>query len=127
MAAANRIMVLTSTTGTADVVLPSTGVRDSVNGDCLAPAEVLGELGNRSASYVITSGGSFCYGTGLVSANGLLLTRDALEFSWNGSTYAQSKLSLAGTSTVLITPTESDFSSSSAGLSLAVARGAILT
>ena len=125
MAFAERIRCTTSTTGTGALTLPSTGVRDATNGDCLAPAEVLSELGNRIVTYFITSGGNFAYGQGLISSNGLTLTRDARETSWNGTTYSQATLSLSGTSTVFIAPESSDLSASSAGASLPIARGAV--
>ena len=125
MAFAERIKVTTSTTGTGALTLGSTGVRDATNGDCLAPAEVLSEIGNRVVTYFITSGGSFAYGQGLISSNGLTLTRDARETSWNGTTYSQATLSLSGTSTVFIAPESSDLSASSAGVSLPIARGAV--
>lgn len=126
MAFAERIKVTTSTTGTGSLTLSSTGVRDAANGDCLAPAEVLSELGNRVVTYFITSGANFAYGQGLISSDGLTLTRDARETSWNGSAYAQSTLSLSGTSTVIVSPEASDFSASSIGLSTAIVRGAVL-
>lgn len=126
MAFAERIKVTTSTTGTGSITLASTGVRDATNGDCLAPAEVLGELGNRIVTYFLVSGNNFAYGQGLISTNGLTLTRDARETSWNGSTYSQATLSLTGTSTVMITPEAADFSASSIGVSRAIARGSIL-
>lgn len=123
MAIANRIKVTTATTGTGALTLSSTGVRDATNGDCLAPAEVLNELGNRFAPYFITSGGNFAYGNGLISANGLTLTRDPNEYSWNGTTYAVSALSLTGTSTVIITPRSTDLPTP--GVAYAMARGAV--
>ena len=124
MAFAERIKVTTSTTGTGALTLGSTGVRDSTNGDCLAPAES-GELANRIVTYFVTSGGNFAYGQGLISSNGLTLTRDARETSWNGTTYGQATLSLTGTSTVFLAPEASDFGASSTGLTLAHARGAV--
>ena len=125
MAFAERIKVTTSTTGTGALTLGSTGVRDATYGDCLAPAEVLSELANRITTYFITSGGNFAYGQGLISSNGLTLTRDARETSWNGTTYGQATLSLTGTSTVFLAPEASDFGASSTGLTLAHARGAV--
>ena len=125
MAFAERIKVATTTTGTGSLTLSSTGVRDATNGDCLAPAEVLSELANRETTYFITSGGNFAYGQGLISSNGLTLTRDPRETSWNGTTYSQATLSLTGTSTVFLAPESSDFSASNIGLTLPVARGAV--
>jgi hypothetical protein len=125
MAFANRIKVTTATTGTGALTLSATGVRDATNGDCLAPAEVLSELGNRSVSYTIQSGASFAQGTGMVSADGLTLARDPNEVSWNGTTYGVGLLTLSGTSTVMVTPKASDFSASSIGLSSAIVRGAV--
>jgi hypothetical protein len=125
MAFANRIKVTTSTTGTGSLTLSATGVRDATNGDALAPAEVLSEIGNRLASYFITSGGNFAYGQGPISADGMTLSRDPNEMSWNGTTYAAGLLSLTGTSTVIISPEASDLSASSIGLSSAIARGAV--
>lgn len=125
MALANRIKVATSTTGTGAITLGSSGVRDATNGDCLAPAEVLPELGNRLVTYFITSSANFAYGQGKLSVNGLILNRDPFEMSWNGSAYSQALLSLAGTSTVMITPEANDLSASSIGPTIAVARGAV--
>jgi len=121
MAFANRVKVTTSTTGTGNLTLSATGVRDSTNGDFLAPAEVLSEIGARLVPYVITSGANFAYGDGYLSADGLTLTRDASEMRWNGSAYAQSALSLTGTSTVLITALANDLTASGAGVSMALA------
>ena len=126
MAFAERIKVTTATTGTGALTLSSTGVRDATNGDCLAPAEVGSELANRITTYFITSGGNFAYGQGLISSNGLTLTRDPFEQSWNGATYQQSTLSLTGTSTVFVSPEAVDFSASTVGISRAIATGAIL-
>jgi hypothetical protein len=123
MALANRIRVTTSTTGTGSLTLSSTGVRDATNGDFLAPAEVGAELANRIVPYFITSGGNFAYGYGLISTNGLTLTRDVNEIRWNGSAYGQALLSLTGTSTVFISPEAADLSASSNGLATAVSRG----
>ena len=125
MAFAERVKVTTTTTGTGSLTLSATGVRDATNGDCLAPAEVLSEIGNRVVTYFITSGGNFAYGQGLISSNGLTLTRDPRETSWNGTTYSQATLSLSGTSTVFISPEAADFSASNIGLTLPVARGAV--
>jgi len=122
VAFAERIKVTTSTTGTGSLTLSSTGVRDSTNGDCLSPAES-GELANRIASYFITSGGNFAYGQGLISTDGLTLTRDPSEKSWNGTTYSHALLSLTGTSTVFISPEQADLAAGSFGLSLVNARG----
>ena len=126
MAFAERIKVTTSTTGTGALTLGSTGVRDATNGDCLAPAEVLSELANRVTTYFITSGGNFAYGQGLISSNGLTLTRDPNEQSWNGTTYSTALLSLTGTSTVFIAPEANDLSAGSVGSTLAIARGAVI-
>lgn len=126
MAFAERIKVTTATTGMGALTLASTGVRDSTNGDCLAPAESLSELANRVTTYFITSGGNFAYGQGLISSNGLTLSRDPNEQSWNGTTYATALLSLTGTSTVFVSPEAVDLSAGSAGLTIAIARGAIL-
>ena len=126
MAFAERIKVTTTTTGTGSLTMSATGVRDATNGDCLAPAEVLSELANRVTTYFITSGGNFAYGQGLISSNGLTLTRDARETSWNGTTYAAGLLSLTGTSTVFIAPEANDLSSGSIGSTLAIARGAVI-
>ena len=125
MAFAERIKVTTTTTGTGSLTMSATGVRDATNGDCLAPAEVLSEIGNRVVTYFITSGGNFAYGQGLISSNGLTLTRDARETSWNGTTYSQATLSLSGTSTVFISPEANDLSAGSVGITNAVARGAV--
>jgi len=125
MAFAERIKVTTTTTGTGSLTLSSTGVRDSTNGDCLSPAES-GKLANRIASYFITSGGNFAYGQGLISSDGLTLTRDARETSWNGSTLSVATLSLSGTSTVFIAPLPADLSAASVGTALAVSRGIVI-
>ena len=123
MALANRIRVTTATTGTGSLTLSSTGVRDATNGDFLAPAEVGTELANRLVPYFITSGANFAYGTGLISTNGLTLTRDAFEMRWNGTTYSQALLSLTGTSTVIISPEAVDLSASSISLANVLSRG----
>lgn len=123
MSLANRIKVTTSTTGTGSLTLSSTGVRDSTNGDFLAPAEVGTELANRLAPYFITSGGNFAYGMGLISTNGLTLTRDAFEMSWNGTTYQQALLSLTGTSTVIISPGAVDLDAATIGTDLVYRSG----
>lgn len=115
---ADRIKVTTSTTGTGALTLGSTGVRDATNGDCLAPAERLSALANRRAPYEIVNGNNFAGGMGVLSSDGLTLTRDARERSWNGSTWSVALLSLSGTSTVFITPHGCDFSSSSIGKTL---------
>jgi hypothetical protein len=123
MSLANRIKVTTSTTGTGSLTLSSTGVRDSTNGDFLAPAEVGAELANRMVPYFITSGGNFAYGMGLISTNGLTLTRDAFEMSWNGTTYQQALLSLTGTSTVIISPGAVDLDAATIGTDLVYRSG----
>lgn len=124
MAAANRIKVTTATTGTGSLTLSATGVRDSTNGDFLAPAEVLTELGGRRIPYFIRSGGSFAHGLGQISADGLTLTRDTDEMSWDGTTYSQALLSLSGTSTMIISPRAVDIHAGSIGVSIMIARGA---
>lgn len=123
---ADRIKVTTATTGTGALTLSATGVRDSTNGDCLAPAEVGTELANRIVGYFIISGASFAEGSGHISSNGLTLTRDPREMRWNGTTRSEALLSLTGTSTVLITPRTPDLGASSRGRSIALARGAVL-
>jgi hypothetical protein len=126
MALANRIQVTTSTTGTGALTLASTGVRSASNGDCLAPAEVSAELGNRAVPYFITSGNNFAYGMGTLDAAATTLTRDVNERSWNGTAYSLGKLSLAGTSIVTITARAIDLGSGSRGRTIALARN-ILT
>ena len=126
MAFAERIKVTTATTGTGALTLSATGVRDATNGDYLAPAEVGSELANRITTYFITSGANFAYGQGLISTNGLTLTRDPFEQSWNGTTYQQSTLSLTGTSTVFVSPEANDFSAASIGITRAVNSGAVV-
>jgi hypothetical protein len=123
MALANRIRVTTATTGTGALTLSATGVRDATNGDYLAPAEVGTELANRLVPYFITSGANFAYGVGLISTNGLTLTRDPFEMRWNGTTYSQALLSLTGTSTVIISPEAVDLSASSVALTNVLSRG----
>ena len=114
----------TVTTGTGAITLSATGVRDATNGDALAPAEVLTELGGRFVPYFITSGANFAFGQGSLSANGLTLTRDVAETRWNGTTYSRAVLSLTGTSTVLITPRADDIQAGTIGISTAVRMGA---
>jgi hypothetical protein len=123
---ADRIKVTTSTTGTGALTLSSTGVRDSTNGDCLAPAENLTSLANRLVSYVIISGANWAKGKGVLSSDGLTLTRDANEKNWNGSAYAAGLLSLSGTSTVFIDALCDDLSASSIGQTIAARMGAYL-
>lgn len=125
MAVFHRVKVLTSTTGTGALTLPSTGVRDATNGDCIAPAEILSTIANRVVSYWITSGGNYAYGNGLISSNGLTLTRDVYEKSWNGSAVSTALLSLTGTSTVFISPRAADMGAGRRGRSSALARGAV--
>ena len=124
---ADRIKVTTSTTGTGSLTLGSTGVRDSTNGDCLAPAENLADLAGRVVPYFITSGANFAEGMGVLSSDGLTLTRDANEKNWNGSAYAAGLLNLSGTSTVFISPRAVDLSAASVGLTTAMRCGALLT
>jgi hypothetical protein len=123
---ADRIKVTTATTGTGALTLGSTGVRDATNGDCLAPAENLTKLANRRVSYVITSGGNWARGKGTLSTDGLTLTRDTYEMSWNGSAYSQALLSLTGTSTVFIDALCDDLNAGSFGLNIAANYGAFL-
>jgi hypothetical protein len=126
MALFHRIKVTTATTGTGALTLGSTGVRDATNGDCLAPAEIASSIGNRIVTYWITSGANWAYGNGLVSTDGLTLTRDANERSWNGSAFAVGLLSLSGTSTVFVAPRAADMGAGRRGRDLAYARGAFL-
>lgn len=126
MALADRIKVTTATTGTGAVTLSSTGVRDATNGDCLAPAENLTDLAGRTVPYFITSAANWCEGNGLLSSDGLTLTRDVNERNWNGTTLAYGLLSLSGTSTVIITPRAVDLVTSSMGSTLAARMGAFL-
>lgn len=123
---AARIKVTTATTGTGSLTLGATGVRDSTNGDFLAPAENLAALANRIVTYFITSAGNWAKGKGALSADGLTLTRDQLEERWNGTNYAAGLLSLTGTSTVFISPDRNDLSAGSQGIDLAGRRGAML-
>lgn len=123
---ASRIKVTTATTGTGALTLSATGVRDSTNGDCLAPAENLTLLANRIVTYFITSGANWAVGKGLLSSDGLTLTRDAAECRWNGTAFAAGLLSLTGTSTVFISPDACDLSAGSVGLNRALALGAVL-
>lgn len=119
---ADRIKCTTSTTGTGALTLSSTGVRDSTNGDCLAPAERLDVLAGRRVSYEIVSGNNFAAGCGQLSSNGLTLTRDANERSWNGSTHSVALLSLSGTSTVFVTPHAAEVNLMNTGKALLAAR-----
>jgi hypothetical protein len=121
---ASRIKVTTATTGTGALTLSATGVRDSTNGDCLAPAESLAMLANRIITYYVTSGANWAVGKGALSSDGLTLTRDPNECRWNGTTFAAGLLSLTGTSTVFISPDASDLSAASNGATRAMAYGA---
>lgn len=123
---ADRIKVTTSTTGTGSLTLGSTGVRDSTNGDYLAPAENLTNLANRRVSYVITSGANWARGKGNISSDGLTLTRDTYEKSWNGSAYSTALLSLTGTSTIFIDALCDDLSASSIGQTIVARMGAYI-
>ena len=97
MTYANRIRVTTGTTGTGALTLSATGVRDAVNGDCLAPAEALSVLASATVPYFIVSAGNFAHGSSTLSANGLTLSRDPAEKSWNGTVWGAGLLSLTGT------------------------------
>lgn len=123
---ADRIKVTTATTGTGALTLSATGVRDATNGDCLAPAENLGDLAGRLIPYFITSGANWCEGNGKLSTDGLTLTRDLNERNWNGTTFAAGLLSLTGTSTVFISPRGADLTSAAIGSTIAVRMGAFL-
>ena len=126
MALFHRIKCTTATTGTGALTLSATGVRDATNGDSLAPAEISSSIGNRIITYWLTSGNNFAYGNGYMSTNGLTLTRDVYERSWNGTTFATALLSLAGTSTVFVAARASDLGAGRRGRSQLLARG-ILT
>jgi hypothetical protein len=104
MTLATRCMTTTATTGTGALTLSATGVRDAALGDCLAPAEMLSVLASASVPYIITSGNNFAHGLGTLSSDGLTLTRDAGEVSWNGTALSAALLSLTGTSTVDFNP-----------------------
>jgi hypothetical protein len=121
---ADRIKCTTSTTGTGALTLSATGVRSSTNGDCLAPAENLADLANRSIPYVIINGSNWAEGCGILSADGLTLTRDPFEKSWNGSVLGTGLLSLSGTSTVFVSPRAATFTSSDLGRTIAARQGA---
>lgn len=123
MALSNRIRCTTATTGTGALTLSATGVRDATNGDFLAPAEVGSELANDQVPYFLINGSRFASGMGSISADGLTLTRDPFEQSWNGTTYQTALLSLTGTTTVLITPRAEDLKASSIGVALALRSG----
>lgn len=122
---ADRIKCTTATTGTGALTLGSTGVRDSTNGDCLAPAEVAAICG-QLVSYFITSGANWASGSGSLSSDGLTLTRDASEMSWNGTTYAQATLSLTGTSTMFLSPRAADLGTAAIGQALLISTGQFL-
>ena len=124
MAFSNRIQVQTSTTGTGTLTLNSTGVRNATNGDCVAPAED-GTLGSRFVSYFITNGNNFAYGKGQLDSTSIYLTRDANEYSWNGSAFSVALLNLSGTSTILITPRALDLGAGSRGRTIALARNIV--
>lgn len=126
MALASRIKVTTVTAGTGTLTLSATGVRDAVNGDCMAPAERLSRIGHKMLSYYITSGAKFAFGMGELSADGLTLVRDNDEKSWDGTTFATTKLNLAGTSTVLIAGRGEDYNASNVGKTIAARIGAYL-
>ena len=123
MALFHRIKVLTSTTGTGSLTLGATGVRDATNGDCLAPAEIASSAGNRIISYWITSGANWAAGNGLLSSDGLTLTRDVNERRWDGAAFTMARLVLAGTSTVFIAARAADMGAGRRGRSMAIARG----
>ncbi len=122
MAVGSRIKVTTATTGTGALTLSATGVRDATNGDFLAPAENLAQIGGRNIPYVLLNGAHWAEGEGKLSADGLTLTRDTDERRWNGTTYAAGLLTLTGTTTVILSPTARNFSSSDLGITLAATR-----
>lgn len=126
MAFSDRVRCTTATTGTGDLTLSTSGVRDAINGDCLAPAETIDgprSLANRLVTYFITCGNTWARGRGTISGNGLTLTRDPLEWSWSGADFTQGKLVLTGTSTVTINVDADDLSAGSIGISIALSRG----
>lgn len=126
---ADRIKCTTSTTGTGTITLSATGVRDTTNGDYLAPAESLAALEGRLTTYWIINGGAngtWAKGRGLLSTNGLSLQRDTYERSWNGSALATTPLGLSGTSTVFISPDCKDLQAASIGQTIAARMGAYL-
>ena len=125
MALFPRIKVTTATTGTGALTLGATGVRDATNGDALAPAEILSLIASQSVTYWITSGNNWATGEGVISSNGLTLTRDPFETRWNGTTYAAGLLSLTGTSTVFIAPNAADIGAGRRGRTIALAAGAV--
>lgn len=125
MAFADRIKVTTATTGTGALTLSATGVRDATNSDFLAPAENLGQLAGRTVTYFLLDGNNWAQGYGVISANGLSLARDPNEVNWNGSVYAAGLLTLSGTTTVIISPTDSDLSASNIGVSAAIMQRAV--
>ena len=126
MAFSDRIKVNTATTGTGPLTLSATGVRDSANGDALAPAESLTEVGGRRVPYFITSGNNWASGNGLLSDDGLTLTRSTNETSWNGTVVAVALLNLTGTSTVFISPRAKDLGAAPIGATLCMSAGLYL-
>ena len=122
MALFPRIKCTTTTTGTGSITLSATGVRDAVNGDCIAPAEFASTF-NRITSYWLQSGNNYAFGTGVISGDGLTLTRDPLEKSWTGAGVTNAPLSLTGTTTFFISPRPADVGAGRRGRSLALARG----
>lgn len=127
MALFNRIKVTTATTGTSDLTLSATGVRDATNGDCFAPAEILSAIGpgNRFVTYWLQNGGNMAWGNGSLSTDGLTLRRDTYEKSWNGSALSTAKLTLTGTTTMFISARASDLGAGRRGRTVALARGAV--
>lgn len=103
----NRVKVGTSTTGAGTIALGS-AVRSTAEGDYLTFPEA-GAVSGQSYSYLIQEGNKWAVGDGVyTSGSPGTLTRDASESSWNGSSLANTPLSLGGTAKVSVSARASD-------------------
>ena len=99
----DRIKVSTSTTGTGTIALgsPEDGFYDFSEG---------GISDGDTVRYVIENGNNFEIGTGVYTASGTTLTRNAEQTLVSGTAGTTSEITLSGTSTVFITAATRNFS-----------------
>ena len=99
----DRIKVSTSTTGTGTITLgsPEDGFYDFSEG---------GISDGDTVRSVIENGNNFEIGTGVYTASGTTLTRNAEQTLVSGTAGTTSEITLSGTSTVFITAATRNFS-----------------